>query len=138
MSEYPAKQNPRMKPLHPGRVLARVLENVRAPVSCRAALFGIDRDRLDAIMAGRAPVTPVIARRLGQALGNGPELWSRLQAAYDDERGLSPVTAAVLDVVDEMHRGGMFSDGERSRILVRLLGRGGRRPKYSPASLRLR
>jgi antitoxin HigA-1 len=87
MTEYVAKRNPRMPPLHPGKVLAEILENLALPLACRAAVIGIARDRLDAIMAGRAPVTPVIARRLGLALGNGPQLWSRLQAGYDAWEG---------------------------------------------------
>jgi addiction module HigA family antidote len=127
-----------MKPMHPGVLVRDAIEYLTIFASKRAAVSGISWEHLDAIMAGRAPITPVIARRLGQAFGNGPELWSRLQATYDDERGLSQVTAAILDTVDGMHRTGMFSDGERGRILVRLLGQSGRRSKSSGASVWLR
>ena len=58
MAEYEAKRNPDRCPSHPGAVLYDIL-------------------------AERKPVSPTVAARLGKLLGNGPEIWLRLQAGYD-------------------------------------------------------
>ena len=131
MTEYVAKRNLHLPPMHPGVLVREVVEYLTPSIASRASVSGIPRERLDAIMAGRAPITPVIARRLGQTLGNGPELWLRLQARYNAEKGLSRVSVALLETADDMHRGGIMSDAEHGEILVRLLGQGSGRLRYS-------
>jgi addiction module HigA family antidote len=124
--------------MHPGELVREAVEYLSPSVARRAAVSGISRDHLDAIMAGRAPITPVIARRLGQTLGNSSEYWLRLQAHYDAGNGLSPLTAAILETADDMHRAGIMDEAGHVRILVRMLGRVRGRLKYSGASARLR
>ena len=46
-------------------------------------MLNISRQQLHAILAGRKPVSPEMAARLGKLFGNGPGLWLRLQAAHD-------------------------------------------------------
>jgi addiction module HigA family antidote len=46
-------------------------------------LLGISRQHLHAIMAEKKPVTPKVAVLLGALFGDGPEIWVRMQAAYD-------------------------------------------------------
>ncbi len=77
MTEYVRTRNPRMAPLHPGQALADIVASLDLPVARRVALIRIAHDRLDAIVAGGAPVSPIIARRLGQALGKGARLQSQ-------------------------------------------------------------
>ncbi len=83
MTEYVAKRNPSMPPMHPGVLVAEAVESVNMPVTKIAAAIGITRQHLYAIMAARKPITPEVSLRLGKAFGNGPELWIRLQTTYD-------------------------------------------------------
>ncbi|MDE2184380.1 MAG: HigA family addiction module antidote protein [Alphaproteobacteria bacterium] len=83
MAEYVAKRNPSMVPMHPGVLVTEAVESLRMPVTKVADAIGISRQHLYAIMNERKPVTPEVATRLGKAFGNGPELWIRLQVAYD-------------------------------------------------------
>jgi addiction module HigA family antidote len=52
-------------------------------VSLAAAELGVSRQLLHRILAGKAPVTPEMAVRLGKWAGNGPNLWLAMQHAYD-------------------------------------------------------
>lgn len=56
---YAAKRNPNRCPTH------------------------ISRQHLHAILAEKKPVTPKVAVLLGTLFGDGPEIWVRMQAAYD-------------------------------------------------------
>ena len=48
-----------------------------------ARMLGISRQQFHSIIAGRKPVSPDTAARLGKLFGNGAGLWLRLQAAFD-------------------------------------------------------
>jgi addiction module HigA family antidote len=48
-----------------------------------ADLLGISRQHLHAILAERKPVSPQIAVRMGKLFGDGPDIWMRMQGAYD-------------------------------------------------------
>ncbi len=73
--------------MHPGELLREdILPALGRPRAEIARLLGISRQTLYAIMAGRAPVTPEMALRLGKLCGNGPNLWINLQSRYDLER----------------------------------------------------
>lgn len=83
MTSYPAIRDPERCPPHPGEVIADILEDIDRPKSEIAAMLGISRQQLHAVLAGRKPVTPETAARIGKLFGNGPGLWLRLQASYD-------------------------------------------------------
>jgi addiction module HigA family antidote len=81
---YAAKRNPNRCPTHPGALLREdILPAVGRSVSEIAKLLGISRQHLHAIMAEKKPVTPHVAVLLGTLFGDGPEIWVRMQAAYD-------------------------------------------------------
>lgn len=83
-SQHPIPPMSPKRPPHPGEILRRdYLEPRGIAVVDAAEGLGISRKHLHAILAGRAPVTPEMALRLGTALGAKPELWVELQAAYD-------------------------------------------------------
>lgn len=84
MTKYIAKQNPNMKPMHPGEMVKEIVENLNRPPAEIASAIGITLQHLEAIMARTQPITPEIATKLGKLFGNGPELWLRLQARYDE------------------------------------------------------
>jgi antitoxin HigA-1 len=79
---------PRMQikraPTHPGAILREdVMPAVGMSITGVAKALGVSRQQLHRIMAETAPVTPEMALRLGKFCGNGPDLWLRMQAAYD-------------------------------------------------------
>ena len=75
-----------LKPMHPGEMLrADVLPSLGKPKAEIARLLGISRQTLYDILDEKQPVTPGMALRLGKLCGNGPDLWIKLQRAYDLE-----------------------------------------------------
>jgi antitoxin HigA-1 len=75
---------PARAPTHPGAILREdVLPAIGEPVVNAARKLGVTRQHLHRILAEKAPVSPEMAIRLGKFCGNGPELWLRLQQAYD-------------------------------------------------------
>ncbi|MFZ0887197.1 MAG: HigA family addiction module antitoxin [Candidatus Binataceae bacterium] len=71
-------------PTHPGAILCEdVLPALGVSVSEAARQLGVTRQTLYRIMAGKGPITPGMAARLGRFCGNGPGLWLRMQQAYD-------------------------------------------------------
>lgn len=81
---YAAKRNPNRCPTHPGALLREdILPAVKRPVSEIADLLGISRQHLHAILAEKKPVSPKVAVFLGTLFMDGPEIWIRMQAAYD-------------------------------------------------------
>jgi addiction module HigA family antidote len=71
-------------PTHPGAVLREdVLPALGRPKTQIAAMLGISRQHLYDILEERKPVTAATAVRLGKLLGNGGEIWLRMQQAHD-------------------------------------------------------
>jgi addiction module HigA family antidote len=71
-------------PTHPGVLIGEILEeHMGLTVSEAARRLRVTRQSLHAVLAGRAAVTPEMALRLGRLFGKPPELWLRMQQAYD-------------------------------------------------------
>jgi antitoxin HigA-1 len=71
-------------PPHPGEVLREdMLPYFRVSGPELARHLGISRQKLNAVLTENAPVTRVLARRLGASLGQGPQYWLALQSQYD-------------------------------------------------------
>lgn len=84
MSEYMARRNKNRRPTHPGVMLGTtVLPALGRTKTEIARLLGLSRQSLYDILAGRQPVTPETAVKLGKLCGNGPVLWLNMQTAYD-------------------------------------------------------
>ena len=80
----PVRQPLKREPTHPGEILREdVLPALRMNVSQAARELGVSRQLLHRILAGKAPVTPEMAVRLGKWAGNGPALWLGMQQALD-------------------------------------------------------
>ena len=99
-TELPARRrDPRRAPTHPGALLRLdVLPAIGEPVMTVAKKLGVTRQHLHKILAETAPVTPEMAVRLGKFCGNGPDLWLRMQQAYDlwhAERALGKEIAKI-------------------------------------------
>ena len=71
-------------PTHPGELFRDiVLPELGLSVSEAARQLGVSRQTLHSIMSGRSAVTAEMALRLGRFCGNGPDLWMRMQQAFD-------------------------------------------------------
>ncbi|WP_010511398.1 HigA family addiction module antitoxin [Komagataeibacter europaeus] len=78
-------------PTHPGELLRLdVMPAGFMETSEIAQALGISCPHLHEILATRKPITPELAEQLGQLLGNGPDLWIRMQAAHDDWQATHP------------------------------------------------
>jgi addiction module HigA family antidote len=71
------------RPVHPGEVIADLLEDLEMTTIDFAQKLDVTPDTVEAIIQGRLPVTVDMAIRLGKALGNGPQLWLNLQQKVD-------------------------------------------------------
>ena len=71
-------------PPHPGEILREdVLPELNISVTEAAAALNVARVTLSRVLNGRAAISADMALRLGAWLGNGAEVWLRMQAAYD-------------------------------------------------------
>jgi len=84
MAEYHAKRPLSRPPIHPGEILREdVLPALGISVSEAARRLGISRQQLHRVLACTHPITTEMALRLGKFAGNGPDIWLRMQQAYD-------------------------------------------------------
>jgi addiction module HigA family antidote len=76
-----------LPPVHPGEILKEdVLPSVGLSVTTAARALGVSRQLLHDILAERRPLSAVMCLKLSRLLGGSPEVWMRLQAAYDLKR----------------------------------------------------
>lgn len=68
-------------PPHPGRVLREYLEG--RSVTEVATHIGVSRVALSRVLNCKAAVSAEMSIRLGQALDTSPDLWFKMQNAYD-------------------------------------------------------
>ncbi len=96
--EYPARQDPRRQPTHPGALLREdILPALRLRVTEAARALGISRQTLHNLLSEKVAVTPEMALRLGKLCGDGPAIWLRMQLAHD-------LWKAERDHADEIER----------------------------------
>jgi len=75
------------RPVHPGRFLdSRYLKPLALSQEALARELGISRRRVNEIVNGRRGLTPDTALKLARYFRTGPELWLRLQSAWDLHR----------------------------------------------------
>jgi addiction module HigA family antidote len=71
-------------PPHPGlSVRINCLEPLGLSVTKGARVLGISRQALSRLINGKAGVSTDMAIRLAKAFGATPDIWIRMQAAYD-------------------------------------------------------
>ena len=68
-------------PPHPGSVLREYLAD--RSVTEVAAHLGVSRVALSRVLNCKAAVSAEMSIKLGQALGTSPDLWFKMQNAYD-------------------------------------------------------
>src|SRR2546430_16681413 len=74
----------RLPPVHPGEIIKEdILPSVGLSVTAAAKALGVSRQMLHGILAGRKPLSAVMCLKVARLFGGSPEVWMRLQAAYD-------------------------------------------------------
>lgn len=77
-------RDPKRRPTHPGAILREdVLPTLNMTQKEFADWIGVSRLTVSEILNEKRTITPDMAMRLGKALGNGPEIWLRMQQALD-------------------------------------------------------
>jgi len=75
---------PMKNPPHPGlSVRLNCLEPFGLSVTDGAEVLGVSRTTLSRLINGQAGVSPDMAIRLSKAFGATPEIWLRMQTAFD-------------------------------------------------------
>jgi antitoxin HigA-1 len=75
---------PMKNPPHPGlSVKLNCLDPFDLSVTEGAKALGVSRTTLSRLINGQAGVSPDMAIRLSKAFGATPDIWIRMQAAYD-------------------------------------------------------
>ena len=73
-----------MPPIHPGEIIREdILPSVGLSVTGAAKALGVSRQMLHGLLSGRKPLSAVMCLRIARLFGGSPEVWMRLQAAYD-------------------------------------------------------
>ncbi|ATU94871.1 HigA family addiction module antitoxin [Phyllobacterium zundukense] len=84
--------------IHPGQHLLECIESHGLSVEAFAQLTEIPTATLDAIIAGRYPITYDIAVRIDRTLGIMPDLWFVLQSKWDRHQEADFPIAVATDV----------------------------------------
>ena len=70
-------------PTHPGLIIRDdVLPELQLSVNEAAEQLGVSRVTLSRVINGRSAITAEMALRVGKWVGNGPEIWLRMQGQY--------------------------------------------------------
>ena len=73
-----------LPPVHPGGIIHEdILPSVGLSVTAAAKALGGSRQMLHGILAGRKPLSAIMCLKVARLFGGSPEVWMRLQAAYD-------------------------------------------------------
>ena len=73
-----------LRPTHPGEMLREDIFPALGKTKTEIAkLLGVSRQTLYDILNEKQPITAPMALRLGKLLGDGGEIWMRMQIAYD-------------------------------------------------------
>ena len=75
--------NNRMRPVHPGEILAEELEELGMSANAMAKDLGVPTNRITAILKGQRSVTADTALRLSHYLGTTPQFWLNLQKTFE-------------------------------------------------------
>jgi antitoxin HigA-1 len=73
----------RLRPVHPGEILADELRELGLTVRAFAAALKVPHNRISAIINQQRGISADTALRLAAYFGTGPEFWMNLQQAYD-------------------------------------------------------
>jgi addiction module HigA family antidote len=90
--------------IHPGEILADELDEPGMSAASFGRALHIPTNRVAQIQRGQRPVTADTALRIGHFLGTGPELWLRLQQAYDLRVAEQTVGAEIRSTITPLRQ----------------------------------
>ncbi len=101
-----------LPPIHPGEIIKEdILPSTGLSVTGAAKALGVSRQMLHDILAQRRPLSAVMCLKVSRLFGSSPEVWIRLQSAYDlrmaeqDKKVMQRVAKIVpLNLPSETHR----------------------------------
>ena len=73
----------KMRPVHPGEILAEELAELGLSVRAFAAALKVPHNRITEILSKRRGISADTALRLSLYFGNTPQFWMNLQQSYD-------------------------------------------------------
>jgi len=71
------------EPMHPGRLLAKVLQDENMTQDVAAKKLGVSLGTINTLVNERRGMTAELAVRLGKAFEASPQMWMGMQANYD-------------------------------------------------------
>ena len=73
----------RMRPVHPGEILAEELHELGLSANELAKALDVPANHITAILNGQRGITADTALRLSRYFGTTPQLWQNLQKAFE-------------------------------------------------------
>ena len=89
-----------LPPIHPGKFLLEILEELDISQSQFARAIGVSPMRVSHVVHGTRPVTAELALLFSRALDQSPQYWLNLQAAYDLKTAEATMTKQLRTVPD--------------------------------------
>lgn len=87
-----------LPPIHPGEFLAETLDELGISQAQFARAIGVSPMRISYIVNRSRPVTAELALLFGRALGQSPEYWLNLQAAFELKKAEEAMGEHLLTV----------------------------------------
>jgi len=84
------------EPPHAGEIISDIMEDLDIGIRELARALAIAPSTASRMVSGITAVTPEMAIRLAAVIGSTPEMWLRIQAAYDLDRAAKTVDLSVL------------------------------------------
>jgi addiction module HigA family antidote len=92
--------NSGLPPIHPGDFLSETLKELGVSQAQFARAIGVSPMRVSHIVNRMRPVTAELALLFGRALGQSPQYWLNLQAAYDLKAAEAAMGEQLLAVTE--------------------------------------
>ena len=89
----------RMRPVHPGEILAEEMQEMGMSANALAKALGVPANRVTAILNERRGVTADTALRLSRYLGTTPEFWLNLQKTFELRTAQIASEKAIMELV---------------------------------------
>ena len=90
----------RLSPIHPGAVLAEILDEAGLSANALALALRVPANRLGAIVKGQRRISADTALRLARYFGTTAQMWLNLQTKYDlalaEDAALDRIAREVL------------------------------------------
>jgi addiction module HigA family antidote len=86
--------------IHPGEFLREILDDRGVSQARFSRAIGVSPMRISHVAKGTRPVTAELALLFGRALGQSPQYWLNLQAAFDLKQAERTIGARLKAVVE--------------------------------------